>query len=73
MVLETPQLMTNPEAPPDEKPREDPPDSLPPVEEPGPEAPEVDPPRRDPPSPAREPVRAPAPILLYESAEVHDG
>lgn len=51
--------MPDPEAQPVEAPQEDPPDSLPSIDEPGREVPEVDPPRRDAPGPAREPEPTP--------------
>jgi hypothetical protein len=47
--------MAEPEDQPVEAPREDPPDSLPSIDEPGREVPEVDPPRPGAPSPAQEP------------------
>lgn len=68
--------MWDPEAEPVEAPREDPPDSLPSIDEPGREVPEVDPPRRDAPDPASGPEPTPArtaPILLLDAAEVTNG
>jgi hypothetical protein len=49
--------MAEPEDQPVEPPREDPPDSLPSIDEPGREVPEVDPPRPDAPGPAQEPEK----------------
>ena len=51
--------MAEPEDQPVEAPREDPPDLLPSIDEPGREVPEVDPPRPDAPSPAKEPEPVP--------------